>query len=151
SADLDSRGARRMRISGTASRGPVPSSNGSSKRPAANERAPSSLFPELRLGPSHKANDASRERGESQLVAVFVEHQLEATDVAPVDALWLWRIAGMCDLRLASRTFPRHRCTQRGRGAILVPAGLPAELRCRCMSCAKGQPAQRRTSRPNDV
>jgi hypothetical protein len=31
--------------------------------------------------------------------------------VAPVDALWLRRIAVMRDLGLASRTFPRHRYT----------------------------------------
>ena len=50
---------------------PVPSSDGSSKRPAENERASRSKFPELRLGISHAANDGSRQRGDGQLAVWF--------------------------------------------------------------------------------
>jgi len=143
SADSDSRGAKPMRISGTASRGPVLSSDGSSKRPAANERATGSRFPELRLGVSHAANDGSPQRGEGQLLCGFVEYQLQATDVAPVHALWLGRIAVMRDLRLASRTFPRHRCTGTLVSQLWCRGSLPS-LRGDGMSCAMKQPCHLR-------
>jgi hypothetical protein len=100
-----------------------------------NERAPRSLVPELRLGVSHAANDGSH----CQLVSGFVERQLQAADVAPVDTFWLRRIAVMRDLSLASRTFPWHSCTGpiecRNSGA----AGSLPSLRCDGMSCAKAQ------------
>jgi len=106
----------------------VPSSDGSSKRPAENERAPRTKFPELRLGISHAANDGSRQRGDGQLVCCFVERQLQATDVAPVNPFWLRRIAVMRDLSFAGGTFPRHNCTRWSRNSGAV---LPAEFAVR--------------------
>jgi hypothetical protein len=67
----------------------------------------------------------------------FVERQLQAADVAPVDAFWLRRIAAMRDLRLASRTFPWNSDTIEA--ATLVPRGPLPSLRSGGMGCAKKQ------------
>jgi hypothetical protein len=61
----------------------------------------------LVLGVSHATSDGRH----CQLVGGFVERQLQAADVAPVDAFRLRRIAVMRDLSFAGWTFPRHRCT----------------------------------------